>query len=104
MVNNETTNSKNWCSTLSTKNNEVIGRTEDEEIDNKIQHKQIISKRASQKLKRDKTLFLKIGKKILTTERMQATLSMEKIPFVGNSFVKINRGNTFNGLIIDGNA
>lgn len=35
---------------------------------------------------------------------MQATLSMEKIPFVGNSFVKINRGNTFNGLIIDGNA
>ena len=78
MVNNETTNSKNWCSTLSTKNNEVIGRTEDEEIDNKIQHKQIISKRASQKLKRDKTFFLKIGEKILTTERMQATVSMEK--------------------------
>lgn len=63
---------------ISTKNNEVIGRTEDEEIDNKIQHKQIISKRVSQKLKRDKTLFLKIRKKILTTERMQATLSMEK--------------------------
>lgn len=63
---------------ISTKNNEVIGRTEDEEIYNKIQHKQIISKRVSQKLKRDKTLFLKIRKKILTTERMQATLSMEK--------------------------
>ena len=63
---------------ISTKNNEVIGRTEDEEIYNKIQHKQIISKRVSQKLKRDKTLFLKIRKKILTTERMQATLSREK--------------------------